>query len=105
MLNQMHPGNDALLVFRWISVKRESHMDRVSELINVLEDEDVRARDAIAKAHRTCKICEKPAVFFYTAQAEVEYQRSLICQSCQDYFLTEGTGISVRRWVPGGRLK
>ena len=80
-------------------------MKSVEESTHVCGDSHVGVRAAIARAHRTCRICEKPAVFFYTAQAEVEYQRSLVCQSCQDYFLTDGVGISVRRWVPGGRLK
>ena len=105
MLDQLYPGDDALLVNRKASVTRRSLMNNVEELTRVSGDNPVSAQAAIAKAHRTCRICEKPAVFFFTAQAEVEYQRSLICQSCQDYFLTEGTGISVRRWVPGGRLK
>ena len=80
-------------------------MNSVDQLVCVSDDEGNSAQDAIARAHRTCKICEKPAVFFFTPHAEVEYQRTLICQSCQDYFLTEGVGISVRRWIPGEKLE
>lgn len=64
-------------------------MNRVQELINVLGEDNVRVRAAIAKAHRTCKICGKPAVFFRTSRAELEYRLSLMCQSCQDYYLPD----------------
>ena len=64
-------------------------MNRIQELINVLGDDNVKGRAAIAKANRTCKICGKPAVFFRTSQAELEYRLSLICQSCQDHYLSE----------------
>ena len=64
-------------------------MNRVKELINVLGDDNVKGRAAIAKANRSCKICGKPAVFFHTSKAELEYRISLICQSCQDYYFPE----------------
>lgn len=64
-------------------------MERNLELKSVLGDENDSVRAAIAKAHRTCKICGKPAVFFHTSRAELEYKLSLICQSCQDYFLSD----------------
>ena len=63
-------------------------MNRIQELINVLGDDNVRVQAAIAKANRTCKICGKSAVLFQTSQAELEYRISLICQSCQDYYLS-----------------
>lgn len=62
-------------------------MNRIQELINVLGDDNVRVQAPIAKANRTCKICGKSAVLFRTSQAELEYRISLICQSCQDYYL------------------
>ena len=60
-------------------------MEKAQETICALGDEDIGVRAAIAKAHRTCKICGKPAVFFNNAQAEVRYKLSLMCQSCQDF--------------------
>jgi hypothetical protein len=61
-------------------------MSRAQELINVLSEEAVIAREAVAKAHGLCKICGKPAMGFRTQRAEVEYSISAICESCQDYF-------------------
>ena len=62
-------------------------MNRIQELIKVLGDDNIRVQTDIAKTNRTCKICGKPAVLFRTSQAEMEYRISLICQSCQDYYL------------------
>ena len=60
-------------------------MERVQETICPIGDENIGVRAAIARAHRTCKICGKPAVFFNSARAEIRYKISLMCQSCQDY--------------------
>jgi len=64
-------------------------MEQTQETICVLGDEDSGVRAAIARAHRTCKICGKPAVFFNNARAEVRYKLSLMCQSCQDFCQVE----------------
>ena len=61
-------------------------MNRVQELISVLAEEKVIARTAIAKAHRSCKICGEPAVGFRSPRCELEYSISSICQACQDYY-------------------
>jgi len=63
-------------------------MSRAQELINVLSEEEVIARESIAKAHGLCKICGKPVREFRTHRAEVEYSISAICESCQDYFFS-----------------
>ena len=60
-------------------------MERAQETFGVSGDEDIGVRAAIARAHRTCIICGKPAVFFNSARAEFQYRFSLVCQSCQDY--------------------
>ena len=64
-------------------------MEKAQETICALGEEDGGVRAAIARAHRTCKICEKPAVFFNSARAETRYKLSLMCQSCQDYCQAE----------------
>ena len=64
-------------------------MEQVRETICTLGEEDAGVRAAIAKAHRTCKICGKPAVFFNSDRAEIRYKLSLMCQSCQDYCRVE----------------
>jgi hypothetical protein len=61
-------------------------MDRAQELISVLSEKDVIARESFAKAQRLCKICGKPAIGFQTKRAELEYSISMICQCCQDYY-------------------
>ncbi len=61
-------------------------MDKVKELIQLLGAKDVIARTSMAKAHGICKICGEPALFFRTPRAELEYNISSICQSCQDYY-------------------
>ena len=60
-------------------------MERSQEPASLWADENIGARAAIARAHRTCKICGKPAVFFNSRQAELQYKFSLVCQSCQEY--------------------
>ena len=62
-------------------------MSRVQELISVLAEKDVMARAAIAKADCICKICGEQADCFSTPRAELEYSISMICESCQNYFL------------------
>jgi len=64
-------------------------MNRIEELISVLDRQGVKARGLTAGAQGICKICEKPAVAFRTAQAKLEYKLSMICQSCQDYYLSD----------------
>ena len=64
-------------------------MSRVQELISVLAEKDVIARDSFAKADRICKICGEPAIHFKTSRAELEYSLSSICQSCQDYYFPQ----------------
>ena len=64
-------------------------MNRIEELITVLDGHEVRERAESAKADHVCKICLKPAVVFRTTLAELEYNLSSICQSCQDYYLSE----------------
>ncbi|WP_319409486.1 hypothetical protein [uncultured Desulfosarcina sp.] len=53
----------------------------------MLGEKEVIARAAIAKANRSCKICGEPANKFRTPRAELEYSISMICQSCQDYYI------------------
>ena len=60
-------------------------MSRAQELISVLSDKQVIERESIAKAQRVCKICGEPAIGFRTPRAKMEYDVSMICQSCQDY--------------------
>ena len=64
-------------------------MQATRETICMLADEEIGVQAAIARAHRTCKICGKPAVFFNSAQAEIRYKLSLMCQSCQKYCRVE----------------
>ena len=61
-------------------------MDRIQELIRTLTDDEVRSRAKIARAKQICKICGKPATSFRMPLARFEYNVSLICQSCQDYY-------------------
>jgi len=63
-------------------------MNRIEELIHVLETDSVRRRSGIARAEKRCKICGQPAVTFRTLRAELEYNLSAICESCQDYYLS-----------------
>ena len=65
-------------------------MSKAQELISVLSDEQVIARESFAKAHRLCKICGEPADGFRTPRAKMEYDVSMICQSCQDYYFPAG---------------
>jgi hypothetical protein len=64
-------------------------MNRIEELINILAETEVRLRAESAKAKRICKICGNPAVSFRTYREEMEYNLSLMCQSCQDYYISE----------------
>ena len=64
-------------------------MNRIEELIKVLDKQVVRDRSFTAKGNRVCKICGKSAVIFLTDRAELEYSISSICQSCQDYYLSD----------------
>jgi len=66
-------------------------MNRIEELIEVLEKRHARTRAWIAKAQRRCIICQKPATTFRSMRAELEYSLSSICQSCQDYYIYDGT--------------
>ena len=61
-------------------------MDRIQELIRTLTHDDVRSRAKIARAQQICKICGNPATSFRMPLARFEYNVSLICQSCQDYY-------------------
>jgi hypothetical protein len=67
-------------------LKGEYKMSRVQELISVLSEKEVLARESIAKAQRLCKICGNPAIIFRTHRAKMEYDISMMCQSCQDYY-------------------
>lgn len=71
--------------------KPMASMDKVRELMDVLAQPEVVARTAIAKAHHTCKICNRKAICFRTPRAELEYAISTICQTCQDYFFPSAT--------------
>ncbi len=64
----------------------KGRMDRIQELIEVLSDKQVQARDLNAKTSHTCKICGTPAEHFLSASSEFEYQVSHICQDCQNYY-------------------
>ena len=64
-------------------------MNKIRELIIVLADKDINSRAKKAKAHNTCKICGKAANSFHNGRAKLEYSISLMCQSCQDYYLPE----------------
>lgn len=63
-------------------------MNRLMELIDVLSDKSVQARRNLAKRSHVCKICQKPAVKFESATAELQYEISGICEDCQDYYFT-----------------
>jgi len=66
-------------------------MNRIEELIDVLEKRHARTRAWIAKAQNQCIICQKPATTFRSMRAELEYSLSSICQSCQDYYIYDRT--------------
>ena len=61
-------------------------MHKLKELIHVLSDKHVIARENDAKSLRQCKICEGPAIDFRNTRSELEYNISMICQPCQDYY-------------------
>lgn len=65
-------------------------MDRIGELIRVLDEDAVLARSFSARGTRTCKICGKPADAFRTSFSALEYSISCICQACQDYYYLSG---------------
>ncbi|WP_419658702.1 uncharacterized protein Dvar_75400 [Desulfosarcina variabilis str. Montpellier] len=65
-------------------------MDKISELIRVLEDQAVVKRSLTARGTQTCKICGKPADHFRSPFSKLEYSISSICQACQDYYYLEG---------------
>ena len=66
-------------------------MERLQELIDVLDDESVVLRSQSARGRNICKICGRPAKGFRTPFARLEYSISCICQQCQDYyFLGDG---------------
>lgn len=64
-------------------------MSKLQELINALEKDDTRARSSKAKAKRICVICSKSVTHFKKSSAWLEYNLSCICESCQDYYLSE----------------
>ena len=61
-------------------------MDRLRELIGVLDDQAVKSRSTLARSNLTCKICGNAADTFRSPFAELEYRISAICQACQDYY-------------------
>lgn len=71
-------------------------MNRVDRVVSGKDGGDFSARAAIARAHKTCTVCEKPAVFFYSKHAEAEYRRTLVCQSCQGHLLTQAKDAAYR---------
>lgn len=66
-------------------------MNRIEELIDVLEKRHARTRAWIARAQQRCIICQKPATEFRSLRAELEYNLSSICQDCQDYYINGQT--------------
>ena len=62
-------------------------MERLVELIRILSEPAMVARHSKAKATRTCKICDGPALSFRDAVSSFEYRVSAICQDCQDKYL------------------
>ena len=64
-------------------------MSKIQELINALENEDTRARSSTAKSKRICVICGKSVIHFTKSSAWLEYNLSCICESCQNYYLSE----------------
>ena len=66
-------------------------MNRIEELIDVLEKRHARTRAWAAKAQHQCIICQRPATTFRSRGAELEYRLSSICQSCQDYYIYDRT--------------
>ena len=71
-------------------VVEDQTMDRIGELICVLDDQAVIARSLTAKGTNTCKICGRSAESFRSPFSELEYSISAICQACQDYYYLEG---------------
>lgn len=61
-------------------------MEKIRELIDVLEDQTVKSRSYLAKRDLVCKICGKSADTFRTPFSELEYRISAICQACRDYY-------------------
>ena len=61
-------------------------MVRLQELIETLSDQNVKDRIIAAKDNRTCKICGRPAEAFGSILTKIEYEISLICEKCQEYF-------------------
>ena len=61
-------------------------MSRAQELISVLSEKEVIARESIAKAQQLCKICGNYAIGFRNQRAKMEYDISMMCQYCQDYY-------------------
>jgi len=66
-------------------------MNRIEELIDVLEKRHARTRAWIAKAQHRCIICQKSATEFRSTRAELEYSLSSICEACQDYYIYDRT--------------
>lgn len=62
-------------------------MNRIEELIDVLEKRHARTRAWISKAQQRCIICQRPVTEFRSPRAQLEYNLSSICQSCQDYYI------------------
>ncbi|MCP3873075.1 MAG: hypothetical protein GY699_07975 [Desulfobacteraceae bacterium] len=61
-------------------------MDKLRELIEILSNEEVQARTLSARANQECKICGNPADTFHNLLAKIEYDLSIICEDCQQYY-------------------
>jgi hypothetical protein len=63
-------------------MKREVQVDNVDELIKILSKKNHSQAYTIAKANKTCVICNQKATKFSTLKAEFEYNNSAICEIC-----------------------
>ena len=62
-------------------------MANFDELISILSKNDHDQAYTIAKANKTCIICERKAIKFTSSLAKFEYNNSAICEICQmEYF-------------------
>jgi hypothetical protein len=68
------------------SSEKESSMNRINELIELLRRESVRSGRQGARRAGRCKLCGEPATEFRRAVSRIEYDISAICQKCQDRY-------------------
>ena len=62
-------------------------MANFDELISILSKNDHDQAYTIAKANKTCIICEREAIKFTSSLAKFGYNNSAICEICQmEYF-------------------